>query len=545
MKKLKTKKFNFMEIKFKNALIPLLLIIFFYFSLYLNQYLFDYHHTGYLIVNANNFLTKKIYTDYVNYYGILNDVINSFILDNNNYNFYSIIIFYNFIYYLSIYNIYLISKRILNHKISYIIVFLFLAIHPFISHPTHNYLNFLIVTTYLLIIYNYNKITIGLCGILLSLIFFINQSSFIFVLTILSATIIFFIKEIKNKLIYLFCFTLSSIIIIYLIPNKSEWIYTLKFNSEYLKLSNLTIIDFIKNYFYSLIKISFINLFQYPSYLFFLFLIVFNILFSIRLIINKFTKKNKNLHNYFLILSLASLSSLTLSFHDLTTFRFITGLMVSAPLLFYYYEKNISKINIIYIVIFLIFFLPLDRYNSHQEYPLKSIREESSNLKFIPELKSFKFQKYERENITFLNETLKKIKINCNNKQMYGINLTSNNLYFYFLDKYLKTTQKISFFEIKNKSFSKKRDKNINKYFDPNLSYKIENLILNKQAIIISGNNFFYSKFYIFEKEIFFNNEYNYIEFPKRNYNDEKSFFSTENMILILPKVCKDKLYNL
>ena len=87
-----------MEIKFKNALIPLLLIIFFYFSLYLNQYLFDYSHTGYLIVNANNFLTKKIYTDYVNYYGILNDVINSFILDNNNYNFYSIIIFYNIIY---------------------------------------------------------------------------------------------------------------------------------------------------------------------------------------------------------------------------------------------------------------------------------------------------------------------------------------------------------------------------------------------------------------------------------------------------------------
>ena len=512
-----------MEIKLKNALVTLLLIIFFFFSLYLNQYFFDYSHTGYLIVNANNFLTKKIYTDYVNYYGILNDVINSFILDNNNYNFYSIIIFYNFIYYLSIYNIYLISKKILNHKISYIIVFLFLAIHPFISHPTHNYLNFLIVTTYLLIIYNYNKITIGLCGILLSLIFFINQSSFIFVLTILSTTIIFFIKEIKIKLLYLFCFALSSIIIIYLIPNKSEWIYTLKFNSEFLKLSNLTIIYFIKNYFYSLIKI----------------------LFSIKLIINKFTEKGKKLDNYFLIVSLASLSSLTLSFHDLTTFRFITGLMVSAPLLFYYYEKNISKINISYFVIFFIFFLPLDRYNNHQEYPLKSVREESSNLKLIPELKSFKFQKYEKENITFLNEILKKIKINCNNNEMHGINLTSNNLYFYFLDKYLKTTQKLSYFEIKNKSFSKKRDENINKYFDPNLSHKIENLILNNQAIIISGNIFFHSKFYIFEKEIFFNNEYSYIEFPKRNYNDEKSFFSTENMILILPKVCKDKLYNL
>lgn len=533
-----------MEIKLKHALVLFLLIIFFFFSLYLNQYFFDYSHTGYLIVNANNFLTKKIYTDYVNYYGILNDVINSFILVISNYNFYSIIIFYNFIYYLSIYNIYLISKKILNHKISFIIVFFFLAIHPFISHPTHNYLNFFIVTTYLLIIYNYKKITIGLSGILLSLIFFINQSSFIFVLTILSTTIFFFIKEIKNKLLYLFCFTLSSIIIIYLIPNKNEWIYTLKFNSEYLKLSKLNIIDFIKNYFYSLIKISFIKFFQSPSYLFFLFLIIFNILFSIKLIINKF-KEKKKLDNYFLIISLASLSSLTLSFHDLTTFRFITGLMVSAPLLFYYYEKNISKINILYFVIFFIFFLPLDRYNNHQEYPLKSVREESSNLKLIPELKSFKFQKYEKENITFLNETLKKIKINCNNNEIYGINFTSNNLYFYFLDKYLKTIQKISFFEIKNKSFSKKRDESINKYFDPNLSHKIENLILNKQAIIISGNIFFHSKFYIFEKEIFFNNEYDYIEFPKRNYNDEKSFFSTENMILILPKVCKDKLYNL
>jgi hypothetical protein len=534
-----------MEIKLKNALVPLLLIIFFFFSLYLNQYFFDYSHTGYLIVNANNFLTKKIYTDYVNYYGILNDVINSFILANNNNNFYSIIIFYNFIYYLSIYNIYLISRKILDQKISFIIVFLFLAIHPFISHPTHNYLNFLIVTTYLLIIYNYKKITIGLCGILLSLIFFINQSSFIFVLTILSTTIFFFIKEIKNNLLHLFCFALSSVIIIYLIPNKSEWIYTLKFNSEYLKLSNLTVIDFIKNYLYSLIKISFIKLFQSPSYLFFLFLIIFNILFSIKLIINKFTKKNKNLDNYFLILSLASLSSLTLSFHDLTTFRFVTGLMISAPLPFYYYKKNLSNINILYFVIFLIFFLPLDRYNNNQEYPLKSEREDSSNLKLIPELKSFKFQKYEKENITFLNETLKKIKINCNNKEMYGINLTSNNLYFYFLDKYLKTTQKISFFEIKNKSFSKKRDENINKYFDPKLSHKMESLIYDKQAIIISGNTFFHSKFYIFEKEIFFNNEYDYIEFPKRSYNDEKSFYSTENMILILPKVCKDKLYNL
>jgi hypothetical protein len=109
--------------------------------------------------------------------------------------------------------------------------------------------------------------------------------------------------------------------------------------------------------------------------------------------------------------------------------------MVSAPLLFYYYEKNISKINILYFVIFFIFFLPLDRYNNHQEYPLKSVRKESSNLKLISELKSFKFQKSEKENITFLNETLKKIKINCNNNEMHGINLTSNNLYFYFLDK--------------------------------------------------------------------------------------------------------------
>jgi hypothetical protein len=261
--------------------------------------------------------------------------------------------------------------------------------------------------------------------------------------------------------------------------------------------------------------------------------------------INKFTEEEKNLDNYFLIVSLTSLSSLTFSFHDLSTFRFITGLMVSGPLLFYYYEKNISKINILYFVIFFIFFLPLDRYNNHQEYPLKSAREESSNLKLIPELKSFKFQKYEKENITFLNETLQKVKINCNNNEIHGINLTSNNLYFYFLNKYLKATQKIPFFEIKNKSFIKKRDESINKYFDPNLSHKIENLILNKQAIIISGNIFFHSKFYIFEKEIFFNNEYDYIEFPKRNYNDEKSFFSTENMIIILPKVCKNKLFNL
>lgn len=52
--------------------------------------------------------------------------------------------------------------------------------------------------------------------------------------------------------------------------------------------------------------------------------------------------------------------------------------------------------------------MPLDRYNNHQEYPLQSKREDSSNLKLIPELKSFKFQKYEKENITFLNETLKK-----------------------------------------------------------------------------------------------------------------------------------------
>ena len=110
---------------------------------------------GLLINSANDLETGKDLQRFFYPYGFLNLNLNKIILNLFNYNIFYLYIIYIQIYLGGIFLLYLLTKKILNIKYASFLLIVFLAIHPFVLKPWHNYILFFLIKSFFL---KYQKI---------------------------------------------------------------------------------------------------------------------------------------------------------------------------------------------------------------------------------------------------------------------------------------------------------------------------------------------------------------------------------------------------
>jgi len=238
----------------------LLITLFFINSIYWGLAHTDAHHFGHVFGNAIDFINgKELYKYISEQYGILNTILNAQILLIFGKKLINLILFYNTLYFSSIFLLFLIFFKISNNKpASSVILLLILISNPVCQLIWSNYLAFFFLVLSVYFLFKFFFYRLGACGFFLSLVFLSRESNF-FSIIIFFLTIVWieYINKKNNffKQITLFSlFFFLPIFLFYLyLYNKNLYSYWTFFSKDLVNI-------YIKYYFFQNNEINYINL---------------------------------------------------------------------------------------------------------------------------------------------------------------------------------------------------------------------------------------------------------------------------------------------
>ena len=531
---------------FYKLLFIILPLISFVFSLYQLNHQYDGHHHGVIFSISQDFLNGKVpYQDFLPHYGIFFVYLNSIfikIFSNSIYGTYFLISISKG---LILFIFAMIIKEKFNEKIAITTMFIMFMLHPFVDTPWPDYLFFflLLLSIYILIT-SKNNYSLFISGIIYSLAGLTKDNFiiFLFICLILFGIFLYFLKAVKKKTFY-DDFINIYWIVGFLIPLIVFGIY-LKHNlifDEYLnhfKIGTLatryyctSIVDsfFLRSLdcgFISLKQLfenSYTKIFTEPYWLFFLIIIITNMIFIINII---FFDKEKNISKEkksMILISFLSLILFSNNLYFLTIQKLFTGVSIGFIVMIYLIQKLKSPVDkyVIYtfFFVFLINGLQFAKTSNNPIYPTfsKKYNDKSSNIRF---LKFKKLSKVEWLQLNDFKSLTTNIKEHCPFIK-YSTNLTNDVFYRVILKEKFELLNFIPFGP-RNKFITE-----MYKSFDKDYYLKLDKKIYD-QNIIIAVDNTLKSNI------DFKNNEFLYLVKHIRYNNYGASFIN-----IYLPKDCK------
>tara|TARA_B110000027_G_scaffold134171_1_gene165323 strand:- start:2768 stop:4408 length:1641 start_codon:yes stop_codon:yes gene_type:complete len=545
MKGLRLKSLSKEKIFYKLLFIILPLISFF-FSLYQLNHQYDGHHHGVIFSITEDFLNGKVpYQDFLPHYGIFFVYLNSIFIKIFSDSIYGTYFLLSISKGLILFMFAMIIKEKFNEKITATSMFVMFMLQPFVDTPWPDYLFFflLLLSIYILIT-SKNNYSLFTSGIIYSLAGLTKDNFiiFLFICLILFGIFLYFLKAVKKKTFY-DDFINIYWIVGFLIPLIVFGIY-LKHNlifDEYLnhfKIGTLatryyctSIVDsfFLRSLdcgFISLKQLfenSYTKIFTEPYWLFFLIIIITNMIFIINII---FFDKEKNISKEkksMILISFLSLILFSNNLYFLTIQKLFTGVSIGFIVMIYLIQKLKSPVDkyVIYtfFFVFLINGLQFAKTSNNPIYPTfsKKYNDKSSNITF---LKFKKLSKVEWLQLNDFKSLTTNIKEHCPFIK-YSTNLTNDVFYRVILKEKFELLNFIPFGP-RNKFITE-----MYKSFDKDYYLKLDKKIYD-QNIIIAVDNTLKSNI------DFKNNEFLYLVKHIRYNNYGASFIN-----IYLPKDCK------
>ena len=545
MKGLRLKSLSKEKIFYKLLFIILPLISFF-FSLYQLNHQYDGHHHGVIFSITEDFLNGKVpYQDFLPHYGIFFVYLNSIFIKIFSDSIYGTYFLLSISKGLILFMFAMIIKEKFNEKITATSMFVMFMLQPFVDTPWPDYLFFflLLLSIYILIT-SKNNYSLFISGIIYSLAGLTKDNFiiFLFICLILFGIFLYFLKAVKKKTFY-DDFINIYWIVGFLIPLIVFGIY-LKHNlifDEYLnhfKIGTLatryyctSIVDsfFLRSLdcgFISLKQLfenSYTKIFTEPYWLFFLIIIITNMIFIINII---FFDKEKNISKEkksMILISFLSLILFSNNLYFLTIQKLFTGVSIGFIVMIYLIQKLKSPVDkyVIYtfFFVFLINGLQFAKTSNNPIYPTfsKKYNDKSSNITF---LKFKKLSKVEWLQLNDFKSLTTNIKEHCPFIK-YSTNLTNDVFYRVILKEKFELLNFIPFGP-RNKFITE-----MYKSFDKDYYLKLDKKIYD-QNIIIAVDNTLKSNI------DFKNNEFLYLVKHIRYNNYGASFIN-----IYLPKDCK------
>ena len=506
MKGLRLKSLLRKEIFYK-ILFIILPFISFFFSLYQLNHQYDGHHHGVMFSVTQDFLNNKVpYQDFLPHFGIIFIYLNSIFIKiffNSIYGSYffvslckgSILLFFG-----------MIIKKRFNEKIAITTMFIVFFLQPFADTPWPEYLflSFLLLSIYVLIDYK-NNYSLFISGIFYSLAGLTkdNFTVILFVSIVLFASYLYFLKIVKKKYFennFINLYWISG----YLIPLIIFYIY-LNQNSifnEYLdhfKIGSLATKYYcsstINSFYFRIIDCGFISIkylfhlsytkiFTEPYWLFFLIIILTNLIFIFNITFLDKQKLIKNNKKLIILISLLSLILFSNNLYFLSIQRLFTGVSLGIIVMIYLVQNLKSPINRYFLyTIFLVFLVngfQFARTPNNPIYPTYAHKYNNklNNLEFLQFKKLSKREWLQLNNFESLTTTVKK---HCPFIK-YSTNLTNDVFYRIILQKDYKPLNFLPF------GPSNRFISDMYEIFDSDYSLQL-NKKINNQNIIIAVDN--------------------------------------------------------
>ena len=479
-------------------------IISFIGGMWQGQYTNDGYHWGFIFSNALDFLDGKLpYKEIFIQYGFVSTLIHALILTIFNKNIFSLIAATSLFYSLSIYLIGILTyKFILNKYYSFFATFIIFMIYPWPTSPWPNFISFFFIMLFCLFYLCNKKIYFILSGFFLALAYLsytlVNNYIIISFLLIL-ILLLFFLKKkfsflfIQKNYYFLISFTLTlSIFFFFILKNDifNIWFTYQKLPFILAENYEISIFGRIIDYIYFITIYSFKNFINEPQWILFTLIFFSNLYFLFKSTLYFYKEKNCSKIN--IDLFVINILILTLNFQAQVggISKMATSLSLGIVTLFILIDslkssdnKIMINFSIIFIAIYSVLFaydMNDSKYAGARAVHLRDLRniDEKYNEKNIS---YFTFQKWSKNTWHPLNRFIKlqnEIKKNCDLE--FGANLTSNTFYYVLLD--LKKIQVVPFF-IKTHTLT------LRNYFEPDLFEKLQHEIDKNNILIISFEN--------------------------------------------------------
>lgn len=470
----------------------LLIFIFFLYSIYVIKHHYDGHHLGLLYSNALDVIKGKIpYKEIFIQYGFLTTLIHSLILllfDNKVF----FISFFGALFYsFSVLFISLSIKKLINSNFGLISSIIILFNHPIPFLPWSNYIVFYFITLSIFLITE-KKINYYLLGFFLSLSILLRQDV---IVPIFLSFIIFCILIFNNLKKKYFIFSIK-ILIGFLLPLFLFFLYLLYFDiysywkaylvipKFYLDIYEKSTIQMITDFIVFFSTKSFFNFIVTPQ-----FFLISIILFSnsMLIILKVFNKINVPLNILYISILSILLCSLSL---QIEIFRLYTSVIIGIiPLLYYLnkiIDKNLKKNLLRFLLLPSLFSIIFYPFGNNETFDKSNFL--INDNKIIS--KNFSFYNWPDNKTNSIN-LIAQISSNCNVD--YLENLTFDSLY-----STISNFDRVSILPYKQSSIKHKKFHNyINELKNPDMNYldKINSEIQKENIILlINKNNNIYNK---------------------------------------------------
>tara|TARA_B100001996_G_scaffold346585_1_gene303616 strand:+ start:4931 stop:6514 length:1584 start_codon:yes stop_codon:yes gene_type:complete len=432
---------NFLK-EYKFLIVSFLLIFLaFIYSLNIYLYVYDGHHHGLMLSNAQDLLKGKApYKEIFIQYGILTTFLHSLVINFFGNHIFSINVFTTILYLSSIFFISLTVKKLTNYLYGLLSIFIILAHHPIPWLPWSNYVAFFFISLGIYFFQSEKSKFHYIAGFFFGLSCLSRENYFIFIfpffLTFVLTIILFKNNErkflYKKTSIFLLGFISPIIIFFFYLSFYNLFVYWkdyLILPFIYIERYETSIFLLVQNFITFFLTSSFFKFITDPQYVLISIILITNTLFIFYHLF--FSKKiNFNLIFISLLCVFSSVVSINIELFRLYT-SVIFGL-ISLLILINKTKnnelKNFFLFFIIFISLFSIFFYP-----EGNNKIFKNLNKVDS--KKISEIPYFKFQRWEEAKINPLLEIYhiqKKIKTNCNIE--YAANFTFDAFYFTILE---------------------------------------------------------------------------------------------------------------
>lgn len=513
-----------------------LAFISFFCGLFYLQFHYDGHHHGLILDSALQYNDGKIpYRDFFTFYSYLSIFINNIILKIFGFNNLNLQIFYSFIYSFSFILLYFLGSSFYSKKVCFIAVSFMFLIHPVISYPWENYILFFLLLISLIFFFSSKKKLQLFSGILFGLVSILREGTILYIIIFFfSIFIISYLKlnqefSRKYNLRKVFCILLLFFIIIifYLqFLNNHEILnifYTnyIKTPSVFLQSYNYDYIYLIKRFLNFFFFESYKNLFNKNYYIIFSIILIFNFIYFLNFIYKIIKKKISYKEINIFLLSLLSVLFISLSIHEINTFRLICGSYIGIYVFFYYID-NLKYRSELYFVIFLFllsdFNLINKTYDNNIAFKTSNQIDTFEKVDKLFFIQNNFFEKGTINNFKISQNLIKNIKDKCNIN--YSINLQKDIYFKILLQRVFENNQYFPWY------VNAHREKTFIKEFDPMFYSKIKKKYDDGDFVLIS------------DRSLLSDINFNFINYKDINIFELPFNYNHKTKIIIYPKKC-------
>ena len=522
-------------------------LISFFYSVNQSLYNYDGFHSGLVLFSADG-LNKNLipYKEVFIHYGFLTTYVNSLILKLFDNNLVYIFSATSLSYSASLFILGILIKKFSSQNFSIIGLSIIFFLHPFTIYPWHSYYTFLLFNIFLILRVSDKLYFQRISYLFLSSTILFNESfKYASFLILLFDFTIQILKEkkinfdfFKNLLAKLFLYLIPIIIFFsYIFTNElfEYWKVYSQMPKVFLELNNVEFYEILVHFFVTLKNNIISNLFQEPHWIIYVSLIIFNILYLFYFFFYRFIKKSLLSDNNLALISFSSLVLLFQAAHSVTIFKMSCGLVVGFIVLFNFINSIKDKENKI-IFLTTIFLLGLSCFefvknNSNSNYVYKYKKENFITNNYFDYFEHKKLDQNSWDHLIFTSKKIQYLKKNC--KIDFAANISSDAFISVIMRDSIQVVQKIPWFEHKKNGWMNRYFNTFLKYYDKDLSDKI-NLKLEKKNIIIYTDRENFPILKIRDKKIDFSDKMNFLYLPYSYENKSK--------ILIFPKICKNTI---